>query len=157
MGEFNRSIKNNNNSPNRTFRKYFFRGFKLEQLITMKTEEILQLFTSRTRRKIRRGLSRNALTFIKKLRKTKLTSIKTKASTNEKPVGIKTHLRSLSVVPEMIGCIIGIYNGKSFNGVEIKAEMMGMHLGEFSMSYKPVGHGRPGASSNHLTKYIVLK
>merc|ERR1712224_61530 len=125
--------------------------------IKMKTEELLQLFTSRTRRKIQRGLNRNALTFIKKIRKSKLASMKTKAHHNEKLGGIKTHLRSLTVVPEMIGCIIGIYNGKSFNGVEIKAEMMGMYLGEFSMSYKPVGHGRPGASSNHLTKYIVIK
>ena len=38
----------------------------------------------------------------------------------EKPRGIKTHLRNMPIVPEMIGSIVGIYNGKSFNGVEIK-------------------------------------
>lgn len=29
----------------------------------------------------------------------------------EKPKGIKTHLRNMLIVPEMIGSIVGIYNG----------------------------------------------
>ena len=33
---------------------------------------------------------------------------------------VKTHLRNMIVVPEMIGSIIGIYNGKTFNQVEIR-------------------------------------
>jgi small subunit ribosomal protein S15e len=33
---------------------------------------------------------------------------------------------------------------KVFNSVEIKPEMVGHYLGEFSVSYKPVKHGRPG-------------
>ena len=31
-----------------------------------------------------------------------------------------------------------------FNSVEIKPEMTGHYLGEFSCSYRPVKHGRPG-------------
>lgn len=31
---------------------------------------------------------------------------------NEKPATIKTHLRNMIVVPEMIGSVVGIYNGK---------------------------------------------
>ena len=38
----------------------------------------------------------------------------------EKPAGIKTHLRNMIIVPEMIGSIVGVYNGKAFNGIEIK-------------------------------------
>jgi len=34
-----------------------------------------------------------------------------------------------------------------FNSVEIKPEMTGHYLGEFSCSYRPVKHGRPGVSS----------
>ena len=30
----------------------------------------------------------------------------------EKPAMVKTHLRDVVVVPEMVGSIIGIYNGK---------------------------------------------
>jgi len=33
---------------------------------------------------------------------------------------IKTHLRDMIIVPEMIGSIVGVYNGKTFNQVEIK-------------------------------------
>jgi len=33
-------------------------------------------------------------------------------------------------------------NGKSFTTVEVKPEMTGHYLGEFSITYKPVGHGR---------------
>ncbi len=38
------------------------------------------------------------------------------------------------VVPEMIGSVIGIYSGKEFNQVEIKPEMVGHYLGEFSIT-----------------------
>ena len=40
------------------------------------------------------------------------------------------------VVPEMTGSIVGVYNGKVFTQVEIKPEMIGHYLGEFSISYK---------------------
>jgi len=50
---------------------------------------------------------------IKKLRKAKK-----EAPPNEKPAVVKTHLRDMIIVPEMIGSVVGIYNGKvwSSNG-----------------------------------------
>jgi ribosomal protein S19 len=44
---------------------------------------------------------------IKKLRKAKK-----EAPPNEKPAVVKTHLRDMIIVPEMIGSVVGIYNGK---------------------------------------------
>jgi len=44
---------------------------------------------------------------IKKLRKAKK-----EAPPNEKPAIVKTHMRDMIIVPEMIGSVIGIYNGK---------------------------------------------
>lgn len=38
------------------------------------------------------------------------------------------------VVPEMIGSVVAVYSGKEFNQVEIRAEMVGHYLGEFSIS-----------------------
>ena len=75
----------------------------------------------------------------------------------EKPEGIKTHLRNMIIVPEMIGSIVGIYNGKMFCGVEIKPEMIGMYLGEFAITYKPVRHGRPGIGATNSSRFIPLK
>jgi small subunit ribosomal protein S15e len=38
----------------------------------------------------------------------------------EKPEVVKTHLRNMVILPAMIGGVVGIYNGKVFNQVEIK-------------------------------------
>ena len=44
----------------------------------------------------------------------------------EKPVTIKTHLRGMIVVPEMSHSVVGVYNGKTFNAVEIKVSCSGL-------------------------------
>lgn len=41
--------------------------------------------------------------------------------------------------------------------VEIKPEMIGHYLGEFSVTYKPVKHGRPGIGATHSSRFIPLK
>ena len=79
------------------------------------------------------------------------------APAGEKPEPVRTHLRNMIIVPEMIGSIIGVYNGKTFNQVEIKPEMIGHYLAEFSISYKPVKHGRPGIGATHSSRFIPLK
>lgn len=61
------------------------------------------------------------------------------------------------VVPEMIGSVISIYNGKVFNTVEIRPEMTGHYLAEFSMSYIPTRHGKPGLGSTNSSRFIPLK
>lgn len=70
----------------------------------------------------------------------------------EKPEVVKTHLRDMIILPEMVGSMVGVYNGKTFNQVEIKPEMIGHYLGEFSITYKPVKHGRPGIGATHSSK-----
>lgn len=42
----------------------------------------------------------------------KLRNAKKEALPNEKPAVVKTHLRNMIIVPEMIGSVVGIYNGK---------------------------------------------
>ncbi|CAN1270725.1 40S ribosomal protein S15, partial [Linum perenne] len=78
-------------------------------------------------------------------------------STDDLPEPVRTHLRNMIIVPEMIGSVIGVYNGKTFNQVEIKPEMIGHYLAEFSISYKPVKHGRPGIGATHSSRFIPLK
>jgi ribosomal protein uS19 len=46
------------------------------------------------------------------------------------------------IVPEMIGSVVGVYNGKQYINVEVKPEMIGYYLAEFSITYKPIKHGR---------------
>jgi len=136
----------------RTFRKFTYRGVDLDQLLDMKKEQLAELMSSRARRRLSHGLKRKPQALIQKLRKAKK-----EAPPLEKPAIVKTHLRNMIIVPEMVGSIIGIYNGKTFNQVEIKPEMIGHYLGEFSLTYKPVKHGRPGIGATHSSRFIPLK
>ncbi|WOK97122.1 40S ribosomal protein S15-like [Canna indica] len=136
----------------RTFRKFSYRGVDLDQLLDMSLDELVKLFDARARRRFQRGLKRKPMALIKKLRKAKK-----EAPPGEKPEPVRTHLRNMIIVPEMIGSIIGVYNGKTFNQVEIKPEMIGHYLAEFSISYKPVKHGRPGIGATHSSRFIPLK
>merc|ERR1712029_306910 len=136
----------------RTFRKFTYRGVDLDQLLDINNEQLMELFPCRIRRKISRGLKRKPLALIKKLRKKKK-----ECPPNEKPDFVKTHLRDMIIVPEMTGSIVGVYNGKTFNQVEIKPEMIGHYLGEFSITYKPVKHGRPVIGATHSSRFIPLK
>ncbi|ODH39822.1 40S ribosomal protein S15 [Paracoccidioides brasiliensis] len=136
----------------RAFRKFSYRGIDLDQLLDLSSEQLRDVVHARARRRFNRGLKRKPMGLIKKLRRAKQ-----EAKPNEKPDLVKTHLRDMIVVPEMIGSVIGIYSGKEFNQVEIKPEMVGHYLGEFSISYKPVKHGRPGIGATHSSRFIPLK
>ncbi|KXJ70937.1 hypothetical protein RP20_CCG021952 [Aedes albopictus] len=136
----------------RAFRKFTYRGVDLDQLLDMKQDLLMELMHSRAKRRLNRGTRRKPVALIKKLRKAKKN-----APPNEKPAIVKTHLRNMIIVPEMVGSIVGIYNGKTFNQVEVKPEMIGHYLGEFSLTYKPVKHGRPGIGATHSSRFIPLK
>lgn len=75
----------------------------------------------------------------------------------DKPEPVKTHVRDMIILPELVGAVVAVYNGKVFNLVEIKAEMVGYYLGEFSITYRPVRHGRPGIGSTNSSRFIPLK
>merc|ERR1711935_911400 len=115
----------------RTFKKYTLRGVDLDQLLDMKSENLLERL-----RKAKKALT---------------------GEIGEKPTCIKTHLRNVVVIPEMVGSVIGVYNGKVFNQIEIKPEMINHYIGEFSMTYKPVRHGRPGIGATHSSRFTPLK
>merc|ERR1712108_75937 len=108
----------------RSFRKFTYRGVDLDQLLDMSPEQLMELFNCRARRRYSRGLTRKPMTLVKRLRKAKK-----EAPPMEKPEVVKTHLRNMIIIPEMIGSMVGVYNGKTFNQVEINPEMIGHYLG----------------------------
>ena len=75
----------------------------------------MEMMDSRVRRRFARGLKRKHMALLKKLR-----AAKKEASDLEKPAVVKTHLRNMVIVPEMVGSVVGVYNGKTFNSVEVK-------------------------------------
>jgi|Transcript_68974 small subunit ribosomal protein S15e len=125
---------------------------EIEELLELSSSNLIEAFGSRARRRFSRGLQQKPIILIQKLRRAK--QIK---KLNEKPPLILTHLRNMIIVPEMIGNLIGVYNGKTFTQVEIKPEMIGHYLGEFSITYKPIKHGRPGVGASSSSKFVPLK
>jgi len=84
---------------------------------------------------------------------------KSKANTQpgEKPAAVKTHLRDAIIMPEMVGNNVAVHNGKTFNIVEIKFDMIGRYLGEFSLTYKHTRHGKAGVGATKGSAHSSLK
>ncbi|AAZ12298.1 40S ribosomal protein S15, putative [Trypanosoma equiperdum] len=136
----------------RTFHKFTYRGHEIDPLLALTEEEFKALVHARARRRMNRHADRRAPVLLKRLREAKKN-----VKAGEKPKAVKTHLRDVVITPEMVGSVVGIYNGRQFNAVEIKGEMIGHYLGEFSLTYKPVAHGRPGFGATHSSRFIPLK
>lgn len=138
----------------RSFRKFSFRGIDLDQMLDLSTEQLMDILHARARRRFSRGLLLKRP--VKQLKK-KLLKAKKDCGPHDKPDVVKTHLRDMIIIPEMIGSIVGVHQGKVFTTVEIKADMVGMYLGQFSITYKPVRHGRPGIGATSSSKFVPLK
>ena len=138
----------------RTFRKFTFRGIDLEQLLQLSTNELRDQLTARARRRFKRGVPPKYNRLVRKLRASKRAAAA--VGPHEIPAPVKTHLRDMIIMPDMIGSVAAVYNGKHFNIVPIKPEMVGRYLAEFSITYKPVGHGRPGIGATNSSRFIPL-
>ncbi|CAG9327814.1 unnamed protein product [Blepharisma stoltei] len=137
----------------RAFRKYTFRGVDLDDLVKMEKEDFLKLLGCRQRRRLlNREVPHKYIRFYKKC-----VAAKKDTQVGEKPKPVKTHLRDAIILPELVGSVVGIYNGKSFVPVEIKPDMIGHYLAEFSLTYKPVKHGRPGIGASKGSTAVDLK
>ena len=135
-----------------SFRKTMYRGIELNEILEKTHDQVVAMFNARQRRRYRRQPEgcKKYDNLLKKLRKSK-----DNVQEGEKPKGVKTHLRNAIVVPEMVGSVVNIYNGKTFIPVEIKADMVGYYLGEFSLSYKPVAHGKLGVGATRSSKFTA--
>jgi len=54
---------------------------------------------------------------------------------------IRTWSRDCIIVPEMVGRVFEVHNGKNFIEVSVREDMVGHKLGEFSPTTKFVRHG----------------
>ena len=68
-------------------------------------------------------------------------------ASNEKHV-VKTWARSSTIVPEMVGHTIGVYDGRKHIPVYITAEMVSYKLGEFAPTRTYKGHAGSKTSNN---------
>ncbi|MCW4000397.1 MAG: 30S ribosomal protein S19 [Candidatus Bathyarchaeota archaeon] len=132
-------------------KEFSFRGHSLESLSAMSMDEFINMLPSRQRRSLQRGLTAEQRILLEKLRTAK------EGKKAEKEGGIKTHVRDLIILPEMVGAKISVHNGKEFVAMTIRPEMIGHYLGEFAITNKPVRHGTPGIGASRSSMYVPLK
>ncbi|MBI5001568.1 MAG: 30S ribosomal protein S19 [Euryarchaeota archaeon] len=125
-------------------KEFTYKGFTLEELQKMSLNEVLDILPSRARRSYRRGLSAEQQTFVDRLMK------------GDKPT-LRTHRRNVVILPSFIGKKVAVYSGKEWKTVEIKAEMIGHYLGEFSMTRTVGKHSGPGVGATRSSKFLPLK
>ena len=139
-------------SKKQAFKKYSYRGNDLGKLLSLDMDQMSKLFRARQRRRLRRKMGAQYARFLKKL-----VEAKKECAPGEKPHSVKTHLRDCIVLPSMVQSVINVHNGKGYNNIEVKPEMIGYYLGEFAMSYKRVMHGKPGVGATHSSKFVPIK
>jgi len=133
-------------------KEFAYRGKKLEELLSMSLPDFIKLLPSRQRRSLERLI--NAKEGDKRLKLYKAVK-EAKASNNKKP--IKTHCRDFVVIPEMVGLLILVYNGKEFIHLDVKDRMIGHFLGEFALTRSMVKHSAPGIGATRSTKFVSVR
>lgn len=125
-------------------KEFTYRGHTLEELLKLPFADIIELLPARARRTYIRGLNTEQEAFVKRLR-----------SSNGRPV--RTHRREIPIIPEFVGKTVNIYNGREFQQLDIKAEMIGHALGEFAGTRKVVKHSGLGVGATRSSKFMPLK
>jgi small subunit ribosomal protein S19 len=120
-----------------------FRGKKPEELKKLSIQEFMQLIPARERRSLKRGMTEQQKIFMENLR------------AGEKE--LRTHCRDLVVLPEMLGKLIKIYNGKEWVPVTIETEMLGHRLGEFAQTRRKVAHSAPGIGATRSSASLSVR
>ena len=133
-------------------REFRFRGYNVDQLKNLSIEALLPLLNARQRRSLDKRVSKFMTDEKRKLRE-EIKQNREGKSTDE----IKTHLRDMIILPDMIGVTIKVHNGKEFVPVSIRPEMVGHYVGEYSITNKRVQHGAPGVGSSRSSLYVPLK
>jgi len=128
-------------------REFTYRGKKVAELQEMGLTELANLLPARKRRAIKRGFTEDQKKLIAKI----------KAVKEGKKKQIKTHCRDMPILPIMFGLKINVHNGKDWVPVEVRPEMIGHLLGEFTLTRKDVKHKAPGVGATRSSKHVSVK
>jgi len=126
-------------------KEFTYKGKTIDELKTLDVREFAKFLRARQRRTLLRNFQ-EIEEFINRS--------KVKLGKN-KP--IRTHQRSLIVVPEMIGWKVFIYNGNKFVPVEVTGEMLGHVFGEFAPTRARIKHSKAGVGATKGSKHKSKK
>ncbi len=127
-------------------RVFQYRGFTIDELRQKSMDEFISLLPARQRRSLTRGMSTQHIKLMEKIMGSKQ---------SKRPV--RTHCRDFIILPELIGAIVQIYNGREFLRVTLLPEMLGHYLGEYAPTCKQVKHSAPGIGATRGSQFVPLK
>jgi small subunit ribosomal protein S19 len=136
-------------------KKFKYMGKSFEELQNMSMDEFIRTLPSRKRRSLTRPSywTPKRKKLLEDIRK----QVKQINDGNKRIKTVKTHLRDMVILPEMVYAKIGVHNGKDFVEFYIRPDMCGHIFGEFAPSTKLVKHGSPGMGATKSSLYIPLK
>ena len=120
-----------------------WKGMDEEEIKTLELKAFMKYVPARARRSLKRGFTEPQ----------KRLMVRIQADNNN----IKTHCRSMVIIPSMLGKLIRVYNGKDFVRVTIITDMLGHYLGEFSHTRRKVSHGSAGVGATRSSKAISAR
>ena len=123
-------------------RRKRFRGYTEDEVVKLDFENFLKLIPSRERRTLKRGLSHSQKRLLETL---------------QKKDSAKTHSRDMIILPEMLGKIVKVHNGKQYVDVRVELEMLGGRLGEYAVTRKRVSHQAPGIGATKSSSHMSVK
>lgn len=125
-----------------------YKGKTLEELKEMSLKELAAIYPARARRSLLRGLTESQKKLLEKIKKKEQKG-------DKKP--IKTHVRSMIVLPVMIGKNIQVHNGREYISVLVNQEMLGYRLGDFALTRGKVEHSAPGIGATRSSAAMSVK
>ena len=115
-------------------RKIFkYRGKTIEQLKEMSERDFVKLLPTKQRRSFAKGYTEEEKIVIDLLKAGK--------------DNLKTHCRTIVILPHMVGKTLFIHNGKSFQKIMFTEDMLGHYFGEFALTRKRLQHSSPGVGA----------
>lgn len=120
-----------------------FKGKTIEELRALSLNEFAEMIPSRSRRSLKRGITEDQKKLLEKIK------------INDKD--IKTHARDMVILPQMVGQVIKIYNGKEYFQLHVTEEMLGHFLGEFSLTRRRVTHNAPGVGATRSSSSVSVR
>jgi len=129
-------------------KEFLFHGKKLEELKAMSIEDFTKMLPSRQRRSVKRMLAAKDSDERLKLHK---------KMTKQPGKKIRTHRRDFVIIPEMVGTMMSIHNGKEFKDILITEKMLGHFLGEYVGTRTFQQHSAPGIGASRSTKFVSVR
>lgn len=129
-------------------KEFTYKGKTLQELQSMSINDFIQLAPARARRSLKRGFTEQQKILLEKVKKSKSGKLKKT---------IKTHVRDMIIIPEMIGLTILVHRGKEFVPVKITEEMLCHYLGEFTYNRHRVQHSAPGIGATKSSAAVSVK